>query len=92
MSPRRTATGGRVDRLKTIRFTFDRERTQGSGYYSSVGFQIFINDKRGEPVMIGDGGLTDWTQKLLANRKERCLISGIGSERFVGCFKPGQDE
>jgi len=33
-----------------------------------------------------DGGFTDWTQQLLSNRKERLLISGMGSERFVFCF------
>jgi|GEM_PF-4488011 len=34
-----------------------------------------------------DGGFTDWTQKLLSNRKERLLISGLGSERLLTCFK-----
>ena len=27
---------------------------------------------------IGDGGLLDWTQKLLANKKERMLTMGLG--------------
>jgi hypothetical protein len=29
---------------------------------------------------IGDGGLVDWTARLLGNRKERLAISGIGIE------------
>jgi hypothetical protein len=30
---------------------------------------------------VADGGFTDWTARLMGNnRKERLLISGIGSE------------
>jgi hypothetical protein len=33
----------------------------------------------GENVIeIGDGGLLDWTQQLLTNRKERMMTMGIG--------------
>lgn len=34
----------------------------------------------GEEQEIADGGWVDWTQKLLENRKERLLISGVGLE------------
>lgn len=34
-------------------------------------------------INIGDGGFVDWTQKLLGNKKERCLISGIGLDRLL---------
>lgn len=29
-------------------------------------------------IEIGDGGLLDWTQQLLTNRKERMMTMGIG--------------
>ena len=39
-------------------------------------------------VNIGDGGFTDWTQRLLSNGKERLLVSAMGIEliakRFAG--------
>ena len=55
----------------------DREREKGRGYYRDVCFKV--NAVIGaEPVEIGDGGLTDWTARLLANQKERLLISGYG--------------
>jgi hypothetical protein len=38
----------------------------------------------GEPAEIGDGGFTDWTARLLANQKERLLISGYGLDRLAG--------
>jgi hypothetical protein len=38
---------------------------------------------------IVDGGFADWTAGLLANRKERLLISGIGSEFVCKTCRPG---
>jgi hypothetical protein len=34
-------------------------------------------DRKRYPIV--DGGFTEWTARLLGNRKERILISGIGS-------------
>ncbi len=69
-----------------ITFAFDQERETGRGYYHSAGFHIYGCDSSGTEYFLVDGGFTDWTQQLLNNRKERLLISGIGSERFVHCF------
>jgi len=55
-------------------------------YYNTARYQIFITNQQGEGFLICDGGFTDWTQKLLNNRKERCLIGGFGVERlFLVC-------
>ncbi|QSJ15074.1 hypothetical protein JYQ62_24870 [Nostoc sp. UHCC 0702] len=69
-----------------ISFAFDQERETGRGYYQSAGFHIYACDSSRTEYFLVDGGFTDWTQKLLNNKKERLLISGIGSERFVFCF------
>lgn len=47
-------------------------------YYSGGWFSL---DAGGTNVV--DGGFVDWTQKLLSDRKERCLISGVGIERLA---------
>jgi hypothetical protein len=47
---------------------------------------MYARDKLGIDYFIVDGGFTDWTQHLSSNRKERLLISGMGSERFVSVF------
>jgi hypothetical protein len=47
---------------------------------------MYARDQVGTDYFIVDGGFTDWTQQLLSNRKERLLISGMGSERFVSLF------
>ncbi|MFN7115418.1 MAG: hypothetical protein ACK4TA_01385 [Saprospiraceae bacterium] len=50
-----------------------------ANYYKHFQFKIFLH-LNGNAFDIGDGGLVDWTQQLLGNRKERLVISGIGTE------------
>jgi hypothetical protein len=64
------------------------ERQSGRAYYRCLCFKVYVRfaDTEGvlsEPVEIGDGGFTDWTAKLLGNRKERLLISGHGLDRLA---------
>jgi len=73
-------------RYPTVEFAFDQTRETGQGYYYGAGFQVNMTDSSGKICHIGDGGFTDWTQQYLSNRKERLLISGFGSERFVVVF------
>jgi hypothetical protein len=55
----------------------DRDRVAGRGYYRDVCFKVNALTGAG-PSEIGDGGFTDWTARLLANKKERLLTSGYG--------------
>jgi hypothetical protein len=47
-------------------------------YYAGGWFSIDV-----EGANVADGGFVDWTQRLLSDRKERCLISGVGIERLA---------
>ena len=69
-----------------VEFMFDQDQESGQGYYSGVRFKIYARDQAGTEYFLVDGGFTDWTQQLSSNRKERLLISGMGSERFVSIF------
>ena len=60
----------------------DPARTSGRGYYEGACFKIYATDRSGNEMEVGDGGLTDWTQKLISDRKERLLISGLGVDRL----------
>jgi hypothetical protein len=64
-------------------FRFDRARLEGLGYYAGICLRISPAAPDGERHAIIDGGFTDWTARLLQNRKERFLASGIGSQ-FAG--------
>jgi len=71
------------------------ERESGRAYYRCLCFKMHVRfgePGRGlsEPVEIADGGFTDWTAKLLGNRKERLLISGHGLDRLATMTRPRQ--
>lgn len=55
---------------------------KASPYYRGLNYKLYTS-LDGERIEIGDGGFTDWTQLLLGNKKERCLISGISLERLL---------
>ncbi len=70
-----------------IEFRIDSERTCGKNYYDNICFSINVIDSSGQEMNLADGGLTDWTRKLMhGNRKERLFTSAIGSERLCHCF------
>lgn len=60
----------------------DPERTGGRGYYQDFCFKVHARfaDATFET---GDGGIVDWTQRLIGSAKERCFISGIGIDRLA---------
>lgn len=61
--------------------TVDRDRESGRGYYQKLCYKVYAED-----LEIGDGGYTDWTSQLLGDRKEQCMISGLGLERIAQHF------
>jgi len=65
----------------------DRGREAGRGYYRDLCFKVHVH-RDGEPLEIGDGGFTDWTARLLANQKERLLISGLSADRLAAIRSP----
>jgi len=69
-----------------VRCVFDDERERGRGYYTGLRFHIHAADSSGRLTELVDGGPVDWTQTLLSSHKERCVISGIGSERVCTEF------
>jgi hypothetical protein len=61
----------------------DPEREHGVGYYAGAMLNVTAYTSAGDAVDLGDGGETDWTARLLQNRKERLYTSGIGLDRLV---------
>jgi hypothetical protein len=77
-------------RFPTVLITFASERTTGRGYYDGICFHLYATDNDGDEHFLADGGMTNWTQQLLSNRKERFFISGIGTERVCAVFAAEQ--
>ena len=51
-------------------------------YYNGINYKIYMETEDGK-VELGDGGFVDWIWRMTNNKKERCLISGFGLERFL---------
>ena len=66
-------------------FRFNLARLEGLGYYSGLCLRISPRAPDGNRYPISDGGFTDWTARLLEDRKERLLATGIGTE--FACVK-----
>lgn len=60
----------------SVRLDPDRQRARS--YYGTGAIRMEV-----EGAEVGDGGLTDWTAQLMADRKERCLISCVSTERLA---------
>jgi hypothetical protein len=68
------STGRVWDEMKTS-FVEDTSHC----YYQLMQFKVLLH-KNDREIDVGDGGFVDWTQKLLSNKKQRLLISGIPVE------------
>jgi hypothetical protein len=55
------------------------DKSGSNNYYKGIQYKVIIGIDRQE-IEIADGGLTNWTQQLLGNPKERLLICGFGLE------------
>ena len=58
------------------------EEQEENAYYKGLNFKIY-RTAHGETFEVGDGGFVDWMEQLVGNRKERCLISGLGMDRML---------
>ncbi len=68
------------------RFGFDLERTAGIGYYTDFCFHVFGKNESHLRLQLADGGLTDWTRKLLQSKKEMLLATGFGADLVQKMF------
>ena len=70
-----------------VDYAVDSTRESGRGYYLDLCFHVYAATPGGDWLELADGGAVDWTQRLLSSAKERCVISGIGSERVCTAFR-----
>lgn len=75
------------ERFPGVKIRLAPERETGRNYYQVCCFYIYTHLENGQSIPFCDGGFTDWTQQFLANRKERVLSSGFGSELWLRLVK-----
>ena len=58
------------------------DRPAGRDYYPNVCFKIegFWDDER---IEVADGGIVNWSQRLIGSEKEHIVTSGLGLERIA---------
>jgi len=71
-----------------VELRIDPSREHGRNYYTGLCLCIDVSTTDGRRMNLADGGFTDWTQRLLSNRKERLLVSAIGIEIVARCMRP----
>ena len=64
-----------------VPLSFDLNHTDNN-YYKGINYTMYM-ERDNNKIEIGDGGFVDWMQKKTNNKKERCLISGIGIDRLL---------
>jgi hypothetical protein len=70
-----------------ITIKIEKNSDFGKGYYLGLRFAIGVVDQNNNEYDYIDGGFTDWTARLLNNRKERLLTSGIGTDYMLRTIK-----
>ena len=65
---------------KDVRFTIDRTRTAAASYYRGLMLNVAVRPRGRESLSVADGGATDWAARLLSDRREQMVVSGIGLE------------
>ncbi|MEO8610479.1 MAG: hypothetical protein ABI690_21460 [Chloroflexota bacterium] len=71
-----------------VEIVMDMQRESGRDYYVDLCFHVYADYASRGWLELADGGVVNWTQTLLSNAKERCVISGIGSERVCTVLTP----
>lgn len=67
-----------ISKLKNFSVKLLDEPLRGD-YYYPIRFQTYLITEEAE-INLADGGVVDWTQKLISNKKQRFFISASGLE------------
>ena len=77
----------KFSRKKLVSITTEENSSFGENYYTRLRFSINVINSSNEELNCADGGFTDWTARLLNNKKERLLTSGIGTDFLLRTLK-----
>ena len=66
-----------------IHLKTEKDSQFGRNYYQRLRFMISVVNSNNQEFDYIDGGFTNWTSRLLNNKKERLLTSGIGTDYMV---------
>ena len=70
-----------------VNFNFHLNRKSGLNYYRNICYEIVVDFSDKKNFVLVDGGVTDWTGKLLSVSKENCVTSGMGLEYMSKVYR-----
>lgn len=70
-----------------IKFNLQLNRKSGLNYYSDICYEIVVGFDNEKSLVLVDGGITNWTGKILSDSKEKCVTSGMGLEYLAKVYK-----
>jgi len=79
--------GGILREYPEARVRFNFARLEGLAYYRGLCMRISPLAPDGGSYAVIDGGFTDWTARLLEDKKERLLTTGIGTEFLCSRYR-----
>lgn len=74
------------EKYPNVNFYIEMDRKGGLGYYTGSCFHIY-SEQNGIYVPLCDGGVPDWNSKILRDKKETSMVSGVGSELILNLYK-----
>ena len=77
----------KLEQREDICFRTENNCRFATDYYIRLRFMIGIVKQDGLENIYIDGGFTEWTSRLLGNRKEKLLTSGIGTDFLLRTIK-----
>lgn len=70
-----------------VKFSLQLNRKSGLTYYDDICYEIEVIFKDGKSLVLIDGGVNDWTGKILSDSKQKCITSGMGLEYIGKVYK-----
>lgn len=75
------------EKYHNVKFNLQLNRKSGLTYYNDICYEIEVLFKNGKSLVLIDGGINDWTGKILSDSKEKCITSGMGLEYLGKVYK-----
>lgn len=75
------------EKYENAEFNLQLNRKSGLTYYDGICYDIEVAFENGKTLVLIDGGVTDWTGRILSDSKEKCVTSGMGLEYLGRVYK-----
>ncbi len=69
-----------------LNISIDLGRMWWVGHYKGLAFSWFLKNERGDVCDVFDGGIVDWSARLLSDKKEKMIVGGMGTDLLANVY------